>query len=82
MSIVQVHVDSLEDMGKRIASVWKRAEAGEQVDDQHVTFFNLEALLDTPVPQAAGATERCAAVPSSIRRLLGTALGQGLQARP
>lgn len=32
MSKVQVHVDSLEDMGKRFISAWKRAEAAERVD--------------------------------------------------
>lgn len=51
MSKVQVHVDSLEDMGKRFVSAWKRAEAGEPVDAQHVTFFNLEALLQTLSPK-------------------------------
>lgn len=51
MSKVQVHVDSLEDMGKRFVSAWKRAEAGEPVDEQHVTFFNLEALLQTLSPK-------------------------------
>ncbi len=51
MSKVQVHVDSLEDMGKRFVSAWKRAEAGERVDEQHITFFNLEALLGTLSPK-------------------------------
>jgi len=51
MSKVQVHVDSLEDMGKRFISAWKRAEAAERVDEQHVTFFNLETLLETLSPK-------------------------------
>jgi predicted transcriptional regulator len=51
MSKVQVHVDSLEDMGKRFVSAWKRAGVGERVDEQHVTFFNLEALLETLSPK-------------------------------
>jgi len=51
MSKVQVHVDSLEDMGKRFVSAWKRAEAGERVDEQHVTYFNLEPLLETLSPK-------------------------------
>ena len=34
-------------MGKRFVSAWKRTEAGERVDEQHVTFSNLEALLET-----------------------------------
>ncbi len=51
MNKVQVHVDSLEDMGKRFISAWKRAEAAERVGEQHVTFFNLEALLETLSPK-------------------------------
>ena len=51
MSKVRVHVDSLEDMGKRFVSAWKRAEIGERVDEQHVTYFNLEALLETLSPK-------------------------------
>ena len=51
MSKVRVHVDRLEDMGKRFVSAWKRAAAGERVDEQHVTFFNLEALLETLSPK-------------------------------
>ena len=60
MNKVQVHVDSLEDMGKRFISAWKRAEAAEHVDEQHVTFFNLEVLLETLSPKRLALLRVCA----------------------
>jgi predicted transcriptional regulator len=81
MSKVRVHVDSLEDMGKRFVSAWRRAETGERVDEQHVSFFNFEALLET-LSSKRLALLRAVRRPPSIRRLLGAALGQGLQACP
>lgn len=47
MSKVQVHVDSLKGMGQRFAAAWHRAEQGEQVDETHVTFLDLGAMLAT-----------------------------------
>jgi len=41
---LQVHVDSLDDMGRRFKSAWKRAEAGETVDERHITFESWEGL--------------------------------------
>ena len=55
MSKVQVHMDSLEDMGKRFVSAWKRAEAGERVDEQHVTFFESRSVTGNAFSQAPGA---------------------------
>lgn len=47
----QVHVDSLEHMGRRFVDAWHRAEAGEQVDEAHVTFLDLETMLSTLSPR-------------------------------
>ncbi|MGH8611612.1 MAG: hypothetical protein ACREYF_06105 [Gammaproteobacteria bacterium] len=55
MSKVQVHVDGLEDMGKRFVSAWKRAEAGERVDEQH-HLFQPRSIAGNPIPQATGFT--------------------------
>jgi predicted transcriptional regulator len=48
---VQVNVGSLTEMGKRFAGAWNRAAAGEQVDETHVTFLNLQTMLDTLSPR-------------------------------
>jgi predicted transcriptional regulator len=48
---VQVNVGSLGDMGKRFAQAWSRAAAGEEVEETHVTFLNLQTMLDTLSPR-------------------------------
>jgi len=48
---VQVNVDSLTAMGKRFAQAWNRAAAGEPVEETHVTFLNIQAMLDTLSPR-------------------------------
>lgn len=48
---VQVHVDSLQDMGKRFVSAWKRAEQGAPVDETHITFLDVEAMVATLSPR-------------------------------
>lgn len=51
MSKVQVNVGSLADMGKRFASAWNRAAKGEQVNETHVTFLDVQTMLDTLSPR-------------------------------
>lgn len=48
---VQVNVGSLADMGKRFVGAWNRAAAGELVQETHVTFLDLQTLLDTLSPR-------------------------------
>lgn len=48
---VQVHVDSLRDMGNRFVSAWKRAEKGEAVNETHITFLDIEAMVSTMSPR-------------------------------
>jgi predicted transcriptional regulator len=43
---VQVHVDGLEDMGRRFVAAWHRAVAGEAVDEAHVTFLSFDAMAE------------------------------------
>ena len=47
----QVHVGSLQDMGKRFVNAWHRAESGQTVSETHVTFLDLEAMLATLSPR-------------------------------
>lgn len=48
---VQVNVGSLADMGKRFAGAWNRAAAGESVQETHVTFLDVQTMLDTLSPR-------------------------------
>jgi len=48
---VQVNVGSRADMGKRFAGAWNRAAAGGQVQETHVTFLDVQTMLDTLSPR-------------------------------
>jgi predicted transcriptional regulator len=48
---VQVSVGSLADMGIRFASAWNRAAGGEQVNETHVTFLDVQTMLDALSPR-------------------------------
>jgi predicted transcriptional regulator len=51
MTTAQVHVGSLADMGQRFAGAWKKAESGQDVNERHITFCDLETLLATLTPR-------------------------------
>lgn len=48
---MRIHIGTAEDMGKRFVDAWHRAESGEAVDETHVTFRDLEALLAALTPK-------------------------------
>lgn len=48
---VKVHVGTLEEMGKRFVSAWKRLESGDRVRERHVTFPDLPAMLNALTPR-------------------------------
>jgi predicted transcriptional regulator len=48
---MQVHVDGIADMGRRFVDAWHRAEAGEFVDEAHVTFLSFQAMTETLSPR-------------------------------
>lgn len=48
---VQVNVGALSDMGARFAGAWNRAAADEQVRETHVTFLDVQTMLDTLSPR-------------------------------
>ncbi len=48
---LSVHVGSPEDMGQRFLDAWHRAEAGDAVDETHLTFRDLETMLATLTPK-------------------------------
>lgn len=48
---VQLHVGSIEEMGKRFAGAWHRLERGKALKETHLTFFTLEAMMSTLSPK-------------------------------
>ena len=48
---VQIHVDGLAAMGTRFAGAWNRAVAGKKVDESHITFLNVQTMLETLSPR-------------------------------
>jgi predicted transcriptional regulator len=48
---VNVHVGTMEDMGRRFVSAWRRLENGEKVRERHLTFEDLPALLNALTPK-------------------------------
>ena len=48
---VKVHIGVLDDMGQRFIDAWHRAERGEAVDETHITFHDLPALLAALTPK-------------------------------
>ncbi|WP_294538635.1 hypothetical protein [uncultured Rhodoblastus sp.] len=48
---IRIHIGDAEDMGRRFVDAWRRAEAGEIVDETHLTFRDLESLLAALTPK-------------------------------
>ncbi len=48
---VKVRVGTLEEMGRRFVSAWRRLEGGEKVRERHVTFPDLPAMLNALSPK-------------------------------
>ena len=51
MGKMQLHVGTPADMGGRFVGAWNRAAAGEQVNETHVTFLDVQTMLDTLTPE-------------------------------
>ena len=51
MSKVKLHTGTIDDMGRRFVDAWKRASAGEAVDETHLTFLDFETMLTTLSPK-------------------------------
>ena len=48
---IRIHMGDAEDMGRRFADAWNRSENGEEVDETHLTFLDLESLLAALTPK-------------------------------
>lgn len=67
---LNVHVGTLDDMGRRFATAWKAAEAGRELARDHVTFLSLEAFMAAMSPRRIELMRHLRrAGPMSVRRL-------------
>lgn len=76
---VQVNVGSLADMGKRFASAWKQAEAGEansQINQTHITFLDVQTMFETLSPRRLDLLRRVRQRGAGNVRELAQALGR------
>ena len=48
---VDVNVGTMDDMGRRFVKAWRRLESGEKVRETHLTFPDLQTLLDALTPK-------------------------------
>jgi predicted transcriptional regulator len=48
---VDLHVGTIDDMGRRFVSAWHRLENGQKVRETHLTFPDLQALLKALSPK-------------------------------
>lgn len=71
---LRIHIGGPEDMGQRFVDAWKRAEAGEHVDEANITFLDLETLLSTLTPKRLSLLRHVRHHPSDNIRALATAL--------
>ena len=42
---VKSHTGTIKDMGKRFIDAWHRHERGEDVDENNITFLNMEDMV-------------------------------------
>lgn len=69
---LNLHVDTLEGMGRRFAAAWKSAEEGRESSRDHVTFLSLETFMAAMSPRRLELMRHLRRHgPMSVRRLAG-----------
>ncbi len=48
---INLHVGSIDDMGKRFIGAWHKLEQGAALDETHLTFLDLETMVSTLSPK-------------------------------
>lgn len=74
--IVQLHVGSIDEMGKRFVGAWHRLERGEAAQETHLTFFSLEAMVSTLSPKRLELLKRVRQHPTNTVADLAKTLGR------
>lgn len=71
-TLINAHIGSLEDMGRRFAAAWKAAEVGRDIARDHVTFLDLGSFIAAMSPRRLELMRHLRrAGPMSVRRLAG-----------
>lgn len=73
---VQVNVNSLAAMGKRFSQAWGRALRDEQVEETHITFLDVQTMLQTLSPRRLDMLRHVRQHGASNVRELAQALGR------
>lgn len=69
-SRLNLHIGTLDDMGRRFAAAWRAAEAGRSGARDHVTFLNLESFMAAMSPRRLELLRHLRRQgPMSVRRL-------------
>lgn len=71
---LSLHVGSLDDMGRRFADAWRKAERGERVQSRNLTFVDLPTLVSVLSPKRLDLLKTLRASGASSIRALATAL--------
>ena len=73
---VQVNVDSLAAMGKRFSQAWGRAVKDKQGEETHITFLDVQTMLETLSPRRLDMLRHVRQHGASNVRELAQALGR------
>ena len=73
---VKVNVGTLDDMGRRFVSAWRRLERGERVRERHLTFPDLPAMLNALSPKRLELLRDVHRQPARSVRALANRLGR------
>lgn len=76
MSKLNVHVGGARDMGRRFAEAFDRAQAGENLEERHVTFLSLEEMLAALSPKRLEMLRHLHREGAESVKALATALGR------
>lgn len=73
---INLHVGSIEDMGKRFIGAWRKLEQGNAVDETHLTFLDLETLVSTLSPKRLALLRHVRQHPADTVAALAKSLGR------
>jgi predicted transcriptional regulator len=74
---LQIHVgESLDQIGARAVSAWRRMERGEEVDEKHISFETWETMVRVLSPKRLALLRHLHQSPAKNIRALAQALGR------
>jgi predicted transcriptional regulator len=73
---INLHVGSVEDMGKRFIGAWHQLEQGAVVDETHLTFLDLETMVSTLSPKRLALLRHVRQQPAENVAVLAKSLGR------